>query len=83
MSTSFKLVTAREAVVDYYTIKWINIVYEDPKSYEKFREAITEFLGDHKCKLNGDVLCVKAYMRVPRTGPSQHMFFVIQRSLIT
>jgi hypothetical protein len=69
--------------VECYTIKWINTVYEDPNSYEQFREAIAEFIGNHKCKLDGDVLCVKACMRVPRTDACQHMFFLIQRSLIT
>jgi len=28
--------------VNYFTIKWMNTVYEDPSSYEKFREAISK-----------------------------------------
>jgi len=41
---SFKLVLAWSAVVDGYTVQWINIVYKDMSSYEQFRETIIEFL---------------------------------------
>jgi hypothetical protein len=40
----FKLVIARKAEMDGYTIKWRNTVYKDPSSFEQFRGAITESL---------------------------------------
>jgi hypothetical protein len=65
--------------VDGYMSQWMNTLYKDLSSYNQFMEVITEFCGDQRCKIDGDVLCIKACMIEPRKDPRQHIFSVIQQ----
>jgi hypothetical protein len=51
-----------------YKNQWINTFHKDLSSYDQFKEAVTEFYGYHKLRLDGDVVYIKAFIIETRAG---------------